>query len=92
MTPTVRGQQALESVKSVFQEAPGTERSLDEVSLLTAVDRDLCRMILARLVDVRFLRWAPNGAFVHCRRHSHAGRSDGSSGRRQDDPSQREPA
>ncbi|HKF68240.1 MAG TPA: hypothetical protein VKB36_16955 [Vicinamibacterales bacterium] len=62
MTPRV--EEAVQKLKGVFLEVPGTQLSLVDASRLSGLERNTCRMILEALEDVRFLRRAPNGLFV----------------------------
>ena len=68
-TMTPRVEEAVQKLKGVFLEVPGTQLSLVDASRLSGLERNTCRMILEALEDVRFLRRAPNGLFV--RRDGH---------------------
>ncbi len=63
-TMTPRVEEAVQKLKGVFLEIPGTQLSLVDASRLSGLERNTCRMILEALEDVRFLRRAPNGLFV----------------------------
>ena len=63
-TMTPRVEEAVQKLKDVFLEIPGTQLSLVDASRLSGLERNTCRMILEALEDVRFLRRAPNGLFV----------------------------
>jgi DNA-binding IclR family transcriptional regulator len=63
-TMTPRVEEAVQKLKGVFLEVPGTQLSLVDASRLSGLERNTCRMILEALEDVRFLRRAPNGLFV----------------------------
>jgi len=63
-TMTPRVEEAVQKLKGVFLEMPGTQLSLIDASRLSGLERNTCRMILEALEDVRFLRRAPNGLFV----------------------------
>jgi hypothetical protein len=63
-TMTPRVEEAVQKLKGVFLEIPGTQLSLIDASRLSGLERNTCRMILEALEDVRFLRRAPNGLFV----------------------------
>jgi hypothetical protein len=63
-TMTPRVEEAVQKLKGVFLEVPGTQLSLIDASRLSGLERNTCRMILEALEDVRFLRRAPNGLFV----------------------------
>jgi DNA-binding IclR family transcriptional regulator len=63
-TMTPRVEEAVQKLKGVFLEIPGTQLSLVDASRLSGLERNTCRMILEALEDVRFLQRAPNGLFV----------------------------
>jgi hypothetical protein len=63
-TMTPRVEEAVQKLKGVFLETPGTQLSLVDASRLSGLERNTTRMILEALEDVRFLRRAPNGLFV----------------------------
>jgi DNA-binding IclR family transcriptional regulator len=63
-TMTPRVEEAVQKLKDVFLEIPGTQLSLVDASRLSGLERNTCRMILEALEDVRFLRRAPNGLFM----------------------------
>jgi DNA-binding IclR family transcriptional regulator len=63
-TMTPRVEEAVQKLKGVFLEIPGTQLSLVDASRLSGLERNTCRMILEALEDVRFLRREPNGLFV----------------------------
>lgn len=65
MVGTLRVEEALQRLKGVFLELPGTQLTIVEASRLTGVDQDLCRVILGALEDARFVRCGQNGVFVH---------------------------
>ena len=64
MHPTPRLTEALNRLKSVFLEIPGTQLSLADASRLSGLERDTCRIILEALEDTRFLARGRNGLFV----------------------------
>ena len=64
MHPTPRLTEALDRLKSVFLEIPGTQLSLADASRLSGLERDTCRIILETLEDTRFLARGRNGLFV----------------------------
>lgn len=55
---------ALEQVKEVFLEVPGTQLSVADASALAGVDRDTCRIFLRWLEDSRFLRRTAQGLYT----------------------------
>ena len=61
--PTLESQ-AIEQLKSLFLESPGTQLSLDSASRLAGLERETCRAVLAALEDTRFLARGRNGLFV----------------------------
>jgi hypothetical protein len=61
---TLRIEEALGRLKSTFLEMPGTQLTLTDATRLTGLDHDTCRVILAALEDVRFLRRRNNGTFI----------------------------
>ena len=64
MHQTPRLTEALDRIKSVFLEIPGTQLSLADASRLSGLERDTCRIILEALEDTRFLARGRNGLFV----------------------------
>jgi hypothetical protein len=64
MHPTPRVTEALDRLKNVFLEIPGTQLSLADASRLSGLERDTCRIILEALEDTRFLARGRNGLFV----------------------------
>jgi hypothetical protein len=54
---------AVDRVKSVFEEIPGTLLSIDQASRLAGVDRPLCESIISALEDARFVRRTPDGRY-----------------------------
>ena len=64
MHPTPRVTEALDRLKNVFLEIPGTQLSLTDASRLSGLERETCRIILEALEDTRFLTRGRNGLFV----------------------------
>ena len=56
--------EALERLKAVFVEIPGTQLSLADASRLSGLERTTCRFVLEALEDARFVSRARNGLFV----------------------------
>ena len=65
---------ALERVKTMFLEVPGTQLSVADASVLAGLDRDTCRIFLGWLEDSRFLRRTSQGLYT--RRASDASPED----------------
>ena len=64
MYPTPRVAEAVERLKGVFLELPGTQLSLADATRISGLERSTCRVILEALEDARFLARRPNGLFV----------------------------
>ena len=62
--PTEYADDALERVKGIFLEMPGTERTGADAARLTGLDGSVCRTILDALEQARFLSRRSNGAFL----------------------------
>lgn len=71
MHSTVRVTQGVERLKGVFLETPGTELSLEDASLLSGLEPNVCGLVLEALADARFLRRTSQGLFVRRTRESH---------------------
>jgi hypothetical protein len=54
---------AVDRVKSVFEEIPGTLLSIDQASRLAGVERSLCESIISALEDARLVRRTPDGRY-----------------------------
>jgi hypothetical protein len=54
---------AVDRVKSVFEEIPGTLLSVDQASRLAGVERSLCESIISALEDARLVRRTPDGRY-----------------------------
>ena len=63
MHATVRVVQALERLKGPFLETPGTQLSLSDAVTIAGVEQDICDLLLAALVDARFLVRGSDGAY-----------------------------
>ena len=63
MEPTARVVVALERLKGLFLEIPDAQLSLVEATRIADLDPNLCRQLLAALVDVRFLQHDKDGAY-----------------------------
>lgn len=64
MHSTLRVVEAVERLKGVFLEVPGTQLSLADASRLSGLERTTCSVVLEALEDARFLMRARNGLFV----------------------------
>ena len=56
--------QAVQRLKGVFLEAPGTRLTLLEAVRLSGLDQPVCETVLGALEDARFLRRASDGSYV----------------------------
>ena len=54
---------ALETLKGLFQETPKLRLSLREASEIAGLEPNVCRELLAALLDVRFLAQEWDGAY-----------------------------
>jgi hypothetical protein len=59
-----RVEDAVQRLKGVFLEIPGTQLTLGDASRLTGLESDVCRVILDALEDARFVRRRQDGLFV----------------------------
>ena len=64
MDSTVRVTEAVERLKGVFLEIPGTQLSIADASRLSGLERHVCSVVLEALEDARFLTRSRNGLFV----------------------------
>ena len=60
------GADALERVKGMFLEMPGTEWTVADAARLAGLDTGVCRAILEALQHTGFVSQRANGAFVRC--------------------------
>lgn len=60
----LRVEEAVQRLKGAFLEMPGTQLTPRDAARLTGLEHETCRVILAALEDVRFLRQRQNGVFV----------------------------
>jgi hypothetical protein len=51
---------AVQRLKGVFLETPGTRLTLTDASLLSGLDRPICQVVLMALEDARFLKRGPS--------------------------------
>jgi hypothetical protein len=66
MTPATRAipDELFRRIQSEFLEMPGLRLTPPQASRLWGLDRDLCGLLLARLVDAKFLMRTRDGSFV----------------------------
>jgi hypothetical protein len=56
---------ALDRLKGVFLEVPGTQLSAKEAALLSGIEPELCASVLSALEDTRFLARTTDGRYRH---------------------------
>jgi hypothetical protein len=54
----------VERIRSEFLEMPGLRLTARQVERLCGVERTVCKAVLDALVDARFLRLGPDGAYA----------------------------
>ena len=54
----------LKRIHAEYLEMPGTRLKLEQVQRLCGIEPHICKAVLAALVDARFLRVTPHGAYV----------------------------
>ena len=64
MGPTNRVVDAVDRLKGMFLDVPGTQLSLADASKLSGVEKATCQIILEALEDARFLSRRRDGSFV----------------------------
>jgi DNA-binding IclR family transcriptional regulator len=64
MYTTPRITQALERLKGIFLEVPGTRLSLTDAARVSGLERSMCEVVLQALENVHFLRRDRNGLFI----------------------------
>jgi hypothetical protein len=64
MSSAVRISEAVERLKGIFLEIPGTQLSIDDASRLSGLEPATCRLVLTALEDARFFSRAGNGLFI----------------------------
>ena len=65
MEPTPRISEALQRLKGVFTEVPGTRLTLADASRLSGLERSMCETVLAALEDAQFLTRGHDGLYQH---------------------------
>ena len=63
MEPTIRVAEALQRVKGIFLDVPGTQLSVAQTSRLSGLEQDMCESVLLALEDARFLQRARDGRY-----------------------------
>jgi hypothetical protein len=63
MDSTNRVIEALQRVKGLFLEVPGTQLSIVQTSQLSGLDQDVCESVLLALEDVHFLKRTRDGRY-----------------------------
>jgi hypothetical protein len=65
MTHTVRIAEAVQRLKGIFLEVPGTQLSVIQASRLSGLDPSVCESVLSALEDARFLTRGRDGRYLH---------------------------
>ena len=63
MEPTIRIADAIQRLKGVFMEVPGTQLSLTQAVQLSGLEPSTCEYVLTALEDVRFLIRGKDGRY-----------------------------
>lgn len=63
MDPTPRIAEAVQRLKGVFLEVPGTQLSPAQATRLSGLDRGLCESVLLALEDEHFLKRGRDGRY-----------------------------
>lgn len=63
METPLRVTEALQRLRGVFLEVPGTRMTVADASRLSGLDRSTCGMVLAALEDARFLKRGRDGLY-----------------------------
>jgi DNA-binding IclR family transcriptional regulator len=61
---TSRPEQILERLRAEYREMPGMRLKLEQVQRLCGIEQPLCKQALEALVEAKFLRLGPDGAYV----------------------------
>jgi hypothetical protein len=64
VSTSMRITEAVQLLKGLFLEVPGTQLSAADAARLSGLDRSTCTVVLEALEDARFLARARNGLFV----------------------------
>jgi hypothetical protein len=63
MEPTIRIADAIQRLKGVFMEMPGTQLSLAQAVRMSGLEPGTCEYVLTALEDVRFLVRGKDGRY-----------------------------
>jgi hypothetical protein len=63
MQAVPRVTEAVQRLKGVFQEVPGTRLTLADATRLSGLERPMCHLVLMALEDARFLRRGRDGVY-----------------------------
>jgi len=64
METSPRVADAVQRLKGIFLEMPGTQLSMADATRLSGLERPICRIVLEVLEDARFLKRRPDGIFM----------------------------
>jgi len=64
MHATPRVVDAVQRLKGIFLEMPGTRLSMADATRLSGLERPVCRIVLEALEDARFLKRNHEGVFM----------------------------
>jgi hypothetical protein len=57
-------EQILERLRAEYREMPGMRLKLEQVQRLCGIEQPVCKWALEALVQAKFLRLGPDGAYV----------------------------
>jgi hypothetical protein len=63
MEATPRVTEAVQRLKDVFQDLPGTRLTLADATRISGLDRPMCHLVLMALEDARFVRRGRDGIY-----------------------------
>jgi hypothetical protein len=63
MEASIRVTEALQRLKGIFLEVPGTRMTVADATRLSGLDRCVCGLILSALEDARFLKRGRDGLY-----------------------------
>jgi len=64
METSPRVAEAVQRLKGIFLEMPGTQLSMADATRLSGLERPVCRIVLEALEDARFLKRRQDGIFM----------------------------
>ena len=64
MDATPRVVDAVQRLRGLFTEMPGTHLSMADATRLSGLDRPVCRIVLEALEDAHFLKRGHDGIFI----------------------------